>query len=204
MPTPITPCFVFHACEASVAGAKVIFLLIAGTVRNVALSIDAQDFAIGISHRHAVEIVRSVLLEERNRNDDAELFRQLRKRQHARMFRGGIGRLEPFQVLARAEIDTLKQLGGQNDLRAPVCSLADEGLGFRDVGCHVPSIGGLDGGDCQRGLCHQAGSCWVMQWNDPPPASPQPRRPVEGTPMTSRSGNTVCKASMAATSVPVP
>src|SRR5690606_39278536 len=48
--------------EAGVAGAAVVLLLIAGTVRNVALAIDAHQFAVGVDHHQAVEIVRSLAL----------------------------------------------------------------------------------------------------------------------------------------------
>jgi hypothetical protein len=37
---------------------------------------------------------------------------------------------------------------------------------------------------------HQAGSCWVMQWNEPPPV----RMAVDGRPMALRSGNRLCTA----------
>ncbi len=39
---------------------------------------------------------------------------------------------------------------------------------------------------------HQSGSCWVMQWNEPPPAS-RARSPRDGRPMTLRSGNSRCE-----------
>ena len=79
--------------------------------------------------------------------------------------------------------------------------LAHERLGLGDVGRHVGAVGRLDGRDGDRALGHYRGSCWVMQWNEPPPAMPQPSSPREGTPTTLRPGNTACSAASAASCV---
>src|SRR3546814_3866007 len=44
--------------EAGVAGAEIIFFLIAGTVGNMALAIGAHDAAVGADHRERVVIMR--------------------------------------------------------------------------------------------------------------------------------------------------
>src|SRR3546814_18119594 len=49
--------------EAGVAGAEIIFFLIARTVGNVALAIGAHDRAVGADHRERVVIMRPVLFE---------------------------------------------------------------------------------------------------------------------------------------------
>ena len=98
--------------------------------------------------------------------------RQRFERKYARMRRCRVRRCEPLRVLLRTEIDALKQFGRQNHLCALPRSLADEAFRFRDVRGHERAIGGLNGRDRQHTLGHSSGSCWVMQWNEPPPASP--------------------------------
>ena len=73
MPTPIRAVLRRPGLEAGVARTEVILLLIARAIGNVALAIDAEDFAVGIGYRDAVVVARPVLFEERDRDDDAEL-----------------------------------------------------------------------------------------------------------------------------------
>ena len=56
----------------------------------------------------------------------------------------------------------------------------------------VEAVMGLQGGDRQC-TDHQAGSCWLMQWNDPPPV----RIARDDRPITGRSGNRPDRASTA-------
>ena len=116
----------------------------------------------------------------------------------------GLASLEPFRILLGREIDALEQFGREYDLRAALARLAHEAFDLGDVGRHVRTEGRLDGGDGDGALGHHMGSCWVMQWNEPPPASPAPSRPRDGTPITFRSGNTACNASSASSCVGVP
>ena len=190
--------------EAGVAGAEVIFLLIARTVGDMALAVDAEDLAVSIGNRHAVVVARAVLLEEGDGNDELQFLGELLERTHGRMLARRLGHLEPFRVLPRREVDALEQLRRQHDLGAALGSLADEAFDLGDVGRHVRTERRLDGGDGDRAARHHAGSCCVMQWNEPPPASPAPSNPRDGTPTTLRSGNTACSASSAAAPVGVP
>jgi hypothetical protein len=121
--------------------------MIAGTVGDVALAVDAEDGAAGVGERHAVVMTRAVLLEEGDGDDHAELQGELAQRQHGRVLAGRIGGGEPFRVLPRGEIDALEELGRENDLRAALGRLAHQTLGLGDVGLHVGAEAGLDGGD---------------------------------------------------------
>src|SRR5690606_16290646 len=97
-----------------------------------------------------------------------------------------MGGAEPLLLLRDAEIRPLKQLRRQDDLGALGSRLPDEADGLVDVRLHVLAVGGLDGGDGDL-TGHQAGSCWLMQWNEPPPD----RMAVDGRGMISRSVKTV-------------
>ena len=63
--------------EACVTRAEVIFLLVAGAIRDVALAVEAKHFAVRIDDSDAVVVGVACLLEERDRDDDVELFRDL-------------------------------------------------------------------------------------------------------------------------------
>src|SRR5580658_7559603 len=108
------------------------------------------------------------------------------------MLAPGVGRGEPPLLLADAEVRALEQLGGQDHLRAQRCGLADQGLSLGDVGGYVVAIRRLDRGQGERAR-HQAGSCWEMQWKEPPPVSSA----LDGKPITVRSGNSSFSASSA-------
>ncbi len=79
--------------------------------------------------------------------------------------------------------------GREHDLGALLGSFAHELRRLGDIGRHVVAVGGLEGGNNDFALAHHAGSCCVMQWNEPPPDMPEPSRPCEGRPMTLRVGN---------------
>ncbi len=173
-----------HA-KARVAGAEIVLLLIAGPVGDVALAIDAEQRAVRVGHHQAVVVVRPVALEDRDRDHHPQLRRQRRQGRHAGVLAPGIGGLEPALLLADAEVRPLEQFGRQHHLRAlrpAACRVSS--ATFADIGGHVLAEGGLDHGEGE-GAGHQAGSCWVMQWNDPPPV----RIARAGRPITSRPGN---------------
>jgi hypothetical protein len=87
---------------------------------------------------------------------------------------------EPALFLGDTEIGALEQLRRQDDLGALGGGLADEIDGLLDVGLQIHPVGGLDRGDLDL-AGHQAGSCWEMQWKDPPPV----RMAVDGRGMIS-------------------
>src|SRR5690606_12140633 len=174
------------------AGAEVVLLLIAGAVRNMALAIDAHQLAVCVDHHQAVEIVRSLALEDGDGQYDAQLPGHGLKLGHGRMLAPRIGGAEPLFLLRDAEIRPLEQLRGQDDLGALGRRLADEADGLVDVRLHVLAVRGLDGGDGDL-TGHHAGSCWLMQWKEPPPD----RVAIDGKGMISRSGKTVARASQA-------
>jgi hypothetical protein len=112
MPTPIMPGLRLPRLEAGIARAEVIFLLIPGTIGDVALAVDPEDLAVGIGHRHAVVIARAVLLEERDRNDEFQRLGEFGERQYRRMIARRFRYPEPFRVLLRGKVDGLEQLRG--------------------------------------------------------------------------------------------
>ena len=126
-----------------------------------------------------------------------ERLGELGQRQHARMLAHGVGGLEPFRVLMRGEVDALEQLGRQDHLRALARGLARQALDLGDIGLHVVAERRLNGRDRDDAFRHHAGSSRVMQWNDPPPAMPEPSSARDGRPTTLRPGNTACNASTA-------
>ena len=58
--------------ETRVAWPEIVFLLIAGPIWDVAFSINAEQRAVGIGHDEAVKIVRPLLLEDGDGQDDAQ------------------------------------------------------------------------------------------------------------------------------------
>src|SRR5690606_33680349 len=168
------------------------FLLIAGAVGYMALAIDAHQFAVGVDHHQAVEVVRPLALENRDRQDDAQFLGYRLKLGHGRVLAPRIGGAEPLLFLRDAEIRPLEQLRRQDDLRALGRRLTDEADGLVDVRLHVLAVRGLDGGDGDL-TGHHAGSCWLMQWKEPPPD----RVAIDGRGMISRSVKTVARASQA-------
>src|SRR6185295_4587426 len=98
--------------EPGVARPEVVFLLITGAIGNVALAINAEDFSIHVSNCDAVIEAGAVLLEERDRDDHAELRRQLFECEHARMLVHRIRGFEPFRILSRAKVNALEELRG--------------------------------------------------------------------------------------------
>ena len=140
--------------EARIAGAEVVFLLIAGAIRNVALAIEPKDLAIRIGNDDAVVVARTVLLEDRDGDHHLQLARQLLQSEHARMLVGRVGGLEPFRVLLGAEIDALEQLGRQHDLRAGLRRLTHQRLGAGDVVLHVMAVPRLECGHGNGSVLH--------------------------------------------------
>ncbi|MNN49795.1 hypothetical protein D3C81_1643450 [compost metagenome] len=133
--------------ETGVAGTEVVLLLIAGAVGDVALAIDAQGLAVGVQHDHRVEVVRPLLLEDRDGDDDAQFLGHRLQLNHGRMLAPRIGGGEPVLLLRHAEIGPLEQLGRQDDLRALGRRLTDQADGLVDVHLHVLAVRGLEGGD---------------------------------------------------------
>ncbi len=104
--------------EAVIAGAEVIFFLVAGPVGDVALAIGPHDRAIGADHRQRVVIVMAIALEEAGRDRDAMFCRQFLHRQHRGVRCGGPCAGEQRLVLLAAEIFAGEELGRKNHLRA--------------------------------------------------------------------------------------
>ena len=60
-------------------GREVVLLLVAGTVGDVRLAVDAEHRAVGVDHRQRVEVASPGALEERDRHHDAELGGEVRE-----------------------------------------------------------------------------------------------------------------------------
>src|SRR5690606_34310934 len=105
-------------------------------------------------------------------------------------------------------------LRGQNDLRSPSCGLPYQVPDPGDVHLRVVRERRLNGGhnnfahpffplagrvplslDSAAPACGPAGTCWVMQWNEPPPVtrwsarSPTVRRVGKADPMASTAAS---------------
>ena len=137
--------------EPRVAGAEVELFLIARAVRDVALAIDALDFAIGADHRQAVVVMRPVRFEEAGRDRHLQRLGQRLHRQHGLVLshRRGIGE-QPF-VLDAAEIFALEQFGRQDHLRALPRRFAHQARDVGDVRVDVVRKGELQRGDGDGG-----------------------------------------------------
>ena len=105
--------------ETAVARAKIVFFLIARSIRNMALAIGAHNLAIGADHRQRVVIMVPVGLEKAGGNGHLQPLGKGPHRHHRWMLRGGPGQREQRLVLNLAEIGPRKQLWRQNDLRPP-------------------------------------------------------------------------------------
>src|SRR3546814_2924899 len=71
--------------ETGVAGPEIEFLLIARTVGNMGLPIDAHHLALVVDHGEAVVMMRAVRLEEAGGDVDLQLRRELLHRKHGGM-----------------------------------------------------------------------------------------------------------------------
>src|SRR5690606_36367390 len=65
--------------EPGVARVEVVLLLVAGSVRDVALAVDAEDVAGGVYHGQAVEVRLAGPFEERQRQHHPELSGEARE-----------------------------------------------------------------------------------------------------------------------------
>ena len=63
--------------EAAIAGAEIIFFLIARPVGDMALAIDAHDLALVVDHGERIIIMLAIALEKAGRDIDAQILGQL-------------------------------------------------------------------------------------------------------------------------------
>ena len=124
-----------------------------------------------------------------------ELFRERREARDRRVAFGGLRPGEEAVPLLAAEIRALEELGREDHRRALLRGRADEGLDLCDVLVHGARKRALDG--CERDIpdFRHAGTCWLMQWNAPPPSRSRragietARRPGQSRPMATRAGS---------------
>ena len=128
MPTPSLPKRVSHTLEAGVAGPEVELLLVAGTVGDVALPVDAEHRAVRVHQGEAVVVGLAIALEERDRDHHAQLLGHRCESRDGGMACGGLGPVEERILLFAAEVGPLEQLGGQDHLGAPGRGLAHQVL----------------------------------------------------------------------------
>jgi hypothetical protein len=122
-----------EAAKAGVAGAKEELLLIARPVGDMALAVQPEVAAVGIKDLDRVVVFGAGLLEERDRDDHAELLGQRLKVAQRGVAFGFASALEVLFTLGAAEVVTFEQLGGQDDLCALAGGLADHLGGERNV-----------------------------------------------------------------------
>jgi hypothetical protein len=137
-------------------------------------------------------------LEERHRDDDAELARERRETRDGVVPLDGLREREETLVLGLAEVGPLEELRREDHVRARRRRGAHVLLDTRDVGGDVVTEWALEHGDRDR-LVH-VGSCCVMQWKDPPPR----RIARDERPMVCRSGNKSASVARASSSSGTP
>src|SRR6185503_6120745 len=108
----------FEHLEPRVAGTEVVLLLVAGPVRYVRLAIHAEIAAVGIQNRDGIEEGVVGLLEEADRQHDAELARNFREMPDGLVVRDRSRDAQVTRVLLDAEIRRLEQFLDQDDLGA--------------------------------------------------------------------------------------
>ena len=106
--------------EPSIAGAKIIFFLIAGAIGNVAFTIDAHDVAIGVNHRDTVVEMRPITFKEACGDGNIKPLSKFCHRLDGGMLQDGVCQRKMLFLLRFAEIGAGKQFGRQDDLRTQV------------------------------------------------------------------------------------
>eukprot|EP00968_Pinguiococcus_pyrenoidosus_P005760 scaffold375_cov210-Pinguiococcus_pyrenoidosus.AAC.2 len=119
--------------EASVPRAEVELLLVARSVGDVGLAIDAQVGAVGVEDRHGVEECGASSLEEADGQHHAKLRGQARK-----VLQQGAGRCilsarEVAPVLLLRKVRTSEELLQKDDLRALLSRRAHQSTGAGHV-----------------------------------------------------------------------
>ncbi|MCY1431409.1 hypothetical protein D9M71_473760 [compost metagenome] len=133
--------------ETGVARVEVVLLVVARAVRDVALAVDAEQAAVGIDDRDAIEAGAAGALEEADRQHHLQLGGDLPEvRDGFVLFHAG-GQLGVVGVRLLAEVGGLEQFLDQDDLRTLCGRLAHQLLGVGDVGGAIPGTGHLGGCD---------------------------------------------------------
>ncbi|MNN15956.1 hypothetical protein D3C81_1290770 [compost metagenome] len=113
----------------------------------MALAVDAEQAAVGIDDRDAVEAGAAGALEEADRQHDLQLLGELLE-----VCDGGVlfnrgGELQVVRIRLLAEVRGFEQFLDQDDLRTLGGSLAYQFLGVGDIRGAIPGAGHLSGGD---------------------------------------------------------
>ena len=113
----------------------------------MAFAVDAQGPAIGIDHGNGIEEGRASALEEADRQDDAQCFRQRGAAGDQRVAFQRLGEVEVLRVLFDAEVGGGEKLLDEDDLGTLPGRLPDQRLGTVSVCGQIPTAGELGCGD---------------------------------------------------------
>ncbi|AGE57580.1 hypothetical protein ATCVNTS1_243L [Acanthocystis turfacea Chlorella virus NTS-1] len=136
-------------CNAKlvVARAKVELLVVAWSLRDMRLAIDAHNGAIHICNHHRVVVFIVVLFKERHNDDDPELSRKVREPSHHLGILVGLCVVKPLAILLLAEVLHTEELGQNNDFCAVGCRIPCHVLSSPQVLVEEPGHGELEDGN---------------------------------------------------------
>ena len=117
------------------------------------LAIEAKNFAVRIDHDETVIIFLAVALENRQRQDNAEFFRQRGERRDDGVLPIRKSACEISRLLCLAEIRALKKLWRQDNVGAVGRRFARQLFDRRNIGDHVFAKSGLQDSDAYVS-CH--------------------------------------------------
>ncbi|AGE55905.1 hypothetical protein ATCVMO0605SPH_216L [Acanthocystis turfacea Chlorella virus MO0605SPH] len=136
-------------CNAKlvVARAEVELLVVARSLRNMRLAIDARNGTIHIRNHYRVVVFVVVLFKEGHDDDDPELSREVRKPGHHLGLLVCLCEVKPLATLLLAEVLHTEELGQDNDLCAVGCRIPRHVLGSPQVLVEEPGHGELEDGN---------------------------------------------------------
>ena len=120
-----------------VAGAEVVLLAVAGSVRDVALAVHAENFTVDIDDGTRVEEVVAVAFVETDREHDPQFTGQPAEVLDRRMTGQGSGPFEMLGALVLAEVSVVEQLGQQDESGTARMGFANQSFGGGDIGTDI-------------------------------------------------------------------
>ena len=112
--------------KARVAGREVVLLVVAGTLRDVRLAVDAEHAAVRVDHRQRIEVGVVRPLEDAERQRHLEFARQRLEPLHDRAACDRPRQVEVAREVVLAEVRGFKKFLQKNDLRALASGLAHQ------------------------------------------------------------------------------
>ncbi|AGE49084.1 hypothetical protein ATCVBr0604L_213L [Acanthocystis turfacea Chlorella virus Br0604L] len=136
-------------CNAKlvVARAEVELLVVARSLRNMRLAIDARNCTIHIRNHHRVVVFVVVLFKEGHDDDDPEFSRKVRKPGHHLGILVGLRVVKPLAILLLAKVLHTEELGQNNDFCTVGRRVPRHVLGGPQVLVEEPGHGELEDGN---------------------------------------------------------